>query len=169
MCLFQYNGVSRILPAASSRRSAMIWLYRLQQRLSITRHEGLAVITLTCLFLLGLTVRHIQEQQVPPLTVDSLVAQPVADSASTGSPEPTTSSLPPSAATPLDLNTASRDALEALPGIGPALSKRIVTYRSAEESFRQVDELERVSGIGPKTMATLRPMIRVSPPGDSTK
>jgi competence protein ComEA len=145
----------------------MIWLYRLQQRLSITRHEGLAVITLTCLFLLGLTVRHVQEQQVPPLTVDSLVVQPAADSASTRPPGRTPS--PPSAENPIDLNTASRDALQALPGIGPALSKRIVTYRSAQESFRQVDELERVSGIGPKTMATLRPMIRVSPPGEPTK
>jgi len=146
----------------------MIWLYRLQQRLSITRREGLAVVTLITLFLVGLTVRHVQEQQVPPLDADSLVAQPVVDTAAARSPEPETSSPSPSAETPVNVNTASREALQALPGIGPALSKRIMTYRSGQ-SFQRVDELERVSGIGPKTLSTLRPMVRVSPPADTSR
>ncbi len=145
----------------------MIWLYRLQQRLSITRHEGLAVITLVVLFLLGLGVRHIQEQQVPPLATDSLVAQPVADTASANSPEPATAS--PSAENPINVNTASREDLEALPGIGPALSKRIEAYRSSKGSFQRVEELGRVSGIGPKTLATLRPMIQVAPHNDASE
>jgi len=144
----------------------MIWLYRLQQRLSITRREGLAVVTLITLFLVGLTVRHVQEQQVPPLDADSLVAQSVSDTAAVSAPEPTTAS--PSAENPINVNTASREALKALPGIGPALSKRIMTYRS-RQSFQRVDELERVSGIGPKTLATLRPMVHVSPPADTSR
>jgi competence protein ComEA len=52
----------------------MVWLYRLQQRLSITRQEGLAILTLAVLFLLGLAVRHLQQQQIPPVAADSLVA-----------------------------------------------------------------------------------------------
>ncbi len=168
MCLPQYNRVFRIVPVAKDHRSAMVWLYRLQQRLSITRHEGLAVLTLATLFLLGLTVRHVQKQQVSPLAVDSLVAQPAADSAAPASPGPTASSPSPSAKNPINLNTASRDALEALPGIGPALSKRIQTYRSTQGSFQRVKELKRVSGIGPKTLATLRPMVRVTPSEDSS-
>ena len=143
----------------------MIWLYRLQQRLSITRHEGLAVLTLSSLFLLGLTVRHVQEQQVPPVAVDSLVAQSTPE-VSTGA-SPKTASPAPSPEEPLNLNTASREALKALPGIGPALSKRIEAYRSAQGNFQQPAELKRVSGIGPKTLDTLRPLIRVPPSPDA--
>jgi len=143
----------------------MIWLYRLQQRLSITRQEGLAILTLGVLFLLGLTVRHIQEQQVPPVAVDSLVAQPQSDS--TAQPPPSLRPERPSAQAPINVNTASRDVLQKLPGIGPALSERIATYRSTQRPFQRVAELERVSGIGPKTLATLRPMVRVQAP-DST-
>ncbi|MFB6279577.1 MAG: ComEA family DNA-binding protein [Salinibacter sp.] len=143
----------------------MIWLYRLQQRLSITRHEGLAVLILASLFLLGLTVRHVQEQQMPPVATDSLVVQSTADSAAARASEP--DSPPPSAENPLNVNTASLDALQALPGIGPALSKRIEAYRSSQRPFQHVDELTRVSGIGPKTLETLRPMVQVKAPADA--
>jgi competence protein ComEA len=164
-----YNGPLRFVPVVNPRSSAMIWLYRLQQRLSITRNESLAVLTLASLFLLGLTVRHIQEQQVPPLAVDSLVAQSAADTAAASAPEPATDAPSPSAETPINVNTASREALKALPDIGPALSKRIMTYRSTQQPFQRVDELERVSGIGPKTLASIRPMVRVSPPADTSR
>lgn len=140
----------------------MIWLYHLQQRLSITRREGLAVMILTVLFLTGLTVRHVQQQQVPPLAVDSLVAQPVADSGA-ASLSPKSEDPTPSPDEPINLNTASLKTLQALPGIGPALSKRIDTYRSTQRPFQQVEELKRVNGIGPKTFDSLRPLVRVAP------
>ncbi|WP_103021386.1 ComEA family DNA-binding protein [Salinibacter altiplanensis] len=140
----------------------MIWLYRLQQRLSITRQEGLAILTLAVLFLLGLTVRHLQNQQVPPVAADSLVAKPPTDT--TGASSATSGPPPPSAEHPINVNTASSEALEALPGIGPALSERIVTYRSTQRPFQRVAELRRVGGIGPETLATLRPMVQVAPP-----
>ncbi len=145
----------------------MGWLYRLQQRLSITRQEGLAILTLAVLFLLGLAVRHLQQQQIPPVAADSLVAPSPTDSippslASSGQQSP-------SAEQPLNVNTAPPKALDALPGIGPALSERIVTYRSTQRPFQRVDELERVSGIGPKTLSTLRPMVRVTAPDSASK
>lgn len=144
----------------------MIWLYRLQQRLSITRREGLAVLTLTVLFVTGLTVRHVQEQQVPPVAVDSLVANPDARTAtlSPQSQSASTQSPAPSSENPVDVNSASRKALQALPGIGPALSERIVQYRSAQRPFQRIEELKRVDGIGPKTLADLRPTVTVSAP-----
>ncbi len=142
----------------------MIWLYRLQQRLSITRHEALAILTLTTFFVLGLTVRHVQEQQVPPVAVDSLVAQPSAKTAGpslgTASPEP----VAPSSDNPLNLNEASREELQALSGIGPALSGRIVQYRTNQRPFQRVEELRRVAGIGAKTLADLRPVVTVDSP-----
>ena len=143
----------------------MTWLYRLQQRLSITRQEGLAILTLAVLFLVGLTVRHIQEQQVPPLDADSLVAQAPPDS--TSSPSSLPRQRQPSASNPINVNAAPPDILEALPGVGPALSDRIVDYRTTQRPFQRVQELERVRGIGSKTLASLRPMVRVDAP-DST-
>lgn len=141
----------------------MIWLYRLQQRLSITRHEGLAVLTLTVLFLTGLTVRHVQEQQIPPVAVDSLVAQPVDLPSDTVAEARSSVKPPPSPENPVDINEASRNALQRLPGIGPSLSERIVEYRSSQRPFQRIEELRRVRGIGPKTLNDLRPKIVVHP------
>jgi competence protein ComEA len=56
---------------------------------------------------------------------------------------------------PLDLNSASSSALEALPGIGPVLAQRIIEYRAAHGGFRRVTELRNVGGIGPKRYAVL--------------
>lgn len=138
----------------------MIWLYRLQQRLSITRHEGLAVLTLTLLFITGLSVRHIQNQQVPPIAVDSLVAKPAADTVRLASQADGS----PSADDPINLNTASENTLQTLNGIGPALAERIVEYRNTQRPFQRIDELQRVRGIGPRTLEEIRPRVRVSPP-----
>jgi competence protein ComEA len=140
----------------------MIWLYRLQQRLSITRQEGLAVITLAGLFLLGLGVRHVQEQRVPPVQVDSLVARAGATGPADSTRRTATGPAPPSPEDPVPLNSASRERLQALDGIGPALSKRIVRYRSTQRPFQRVRELRRVRGIGPKTLADLRPVVTVT-------
>ena len=144
----------------------MIWLYRLQQRLSITRQEGLAVLTLTGLFLLGLGVRHVQEQRVPPVKVDSLVARAATPGPADSTRRAATGPAPPSAEHPVPLNSASRERLQALDGIGPALSKRIVRYRSTQRPFQRVRELRRVRGIGPKTLADLRPVVTVAGDGD---
>lgn len=57
---------------------------------------------------------------------------------------------------PVRLNTASAAVLETLPGIGPVLAERIVSYRTANGPFASVDALQSVPGIGPKLMAALR-------------
>jgi len=63
---------------------------------------------------------------------------------------------------PLDLNVATASSLEALPGVGPAKAAAIVEERRSEGRFHSVDDLERVRGIGPKTVDELRPFVRVS-------
>ena len=55
------------------------------------------------------------------------------------------------------LNTATETELQTLPGIGPALAKRIVTYRSTHPRLTSVDELDDVPGIGPSLIEKIRP------------
>ncbi len=62
---------------------------------------------------------------------------------------------------PLDLNSASAADLESIPGVGPALSGRIVKYRRKEGGFKNVDELIRVSGIGEVTLERIKKYVVV--------
>ena len=61
----------------------------------------------------------------------------------------------------LNVNTASSSELQALPGIGPKKADAIVTFRTANGPFRQVEDLVQVKGIGPKTLDKLRPLVTV--------
>ena len=64
---------------------------------------------------------------------------------------------------PLDLNRASQDDLERLPGIGPGLAARIVDSRARRGTFDSVEDLRRVRGIGDTTLARLRPLLGIGP------
>jgi competence protein ComEA len=65
----------------------------------------------------------------------------------------------PSATAPVDLNTASAEQLDALPGVGPATAQKIIDYRQAHGPFRSIDELEGVPGIGPSKLAQLKGLV----------
>lgn len=68
---------------------------------------------------------------------------------------------------PLELNSATQGALQALPGVGATRAAAIVEDRMARGPFGSVDELERVHGIGPKTLEALRPFVVVQAPSSS--
>jgi competence protein ComEA len=61
----------------------------------------------------------------------------------------------------VNLNTATTEQLEALPGIGPALAGRILAWREDHGRFTSVDELQEVSGIGPARFAELADLVTV--------
>lgn len=61
----------------------------------------------------------------------------------------------------LDLNLATADDLEQLPGVGPVLAGRIVDWRQANGPFTGVGQLREVSGIGEKTFQSLAPLVAV--------
>jgi competence protein ComEA len=60
---------------------------------------------------------------------------------------------------PVDVNRATTDELDALPGVGPATATAIVTERERNGPFVTVDDLERVPGIGPAKLEALRDLV----------
>lgn len=63
----------------------------------------------------------------------------------------------------VNLNTASAEELQRLPGVGPSRAVAIVAYRE-QHPFRRVEELMRIRGIGRKTFRRLRPMLTLEGP-----
>jgi competence protein ComEA len=72
---------------------------------------------------------------------------------------------PPPAPTPeypININTATQAELESLPGIGPVIAGRIIAYRNEHGPFTRIEEIENVSGIGPKTFEKIKDLIAVT-------
>ncbi len=67
----------------------------------------------------------------------------------------------PKAGEVLDLNTATLEELDALPGVGPVTATAIVAWRQANGKFTSVDQLADVDGIGPARLEKLRALVRV--------
>lgn len=61
----------------------------------------------------------------------------------------------------VDVNAAGAGELETLPGIGPVLAERIVSWRDEHGPFADVDALQDVPGIGPSVLAQIRSRVRV--------
>ncbi|AKS33413.1 ComEA family DNA-binding protein [Mycolicibacterium goodii] len=94
-----------------------------------------------------------------PTTMGSSVSGPAAGAA--GTAEPAASGGAPEPSGPLDLNTATVEQLDALPGIGPVTAEAIVAWRNANGQFAGVDQLGEVDGIGPARLEKLRGLVRV--------
>jgi competence protein ComEA len=79
-----------------------------------------------------------------------------------GASPPAAAPAAPAAASPLvDLNTATLEQLDALPGVGPVTAQRIVDWRAAHGRFTSVDQLREVSGIGEARFARLKDLVRI--------
>lgn len=92
------------------------------------------------------------EQVVVDDSVQPPPSQSSADSGASGEP---------AAAGPIDLNSATVDQLDSLPGVGPVLAGRIIEWRTAHGRFTTVDELREVGGVGEKRFADISPRVRV--------
>jgi competence protein ComEA len=62
----------------------------------------------------------------------------------------------------VNINTATASQLEELPGIGKATADRIVEYRQKNGSFKKVEDLMNIRGIGEKSFLKLKPLITVA-------
>lgn len=62
----------------------------------------------------------------------------------------------------VNINTATKEQLDSLKGIGPTKAQAIVDYRAKNGPFKSVDDLEKVPGIGPATMKDIRSQLTVT-------
>lgn len=148
----------------------------LQDHFGFTRTEIRLLLVLAAATLAGFLLRTLSGDSAPAPPLPRLPAQAATDSMHAarlrllreGGPSVPASSMrtpaprqhPP--ALRLELNSADRAALLALPGIGPVYADRILAHRAAAGGFRSVDDLLAVRGIGPKTLERLRPFVRVA-------
>jgi comEA protein len=67
-------------------------------------------------------------------------------------------------ARPVDLNSASVEQLQQVPGIGPATAKSIINFREKSGPFRRVEDLLAIRGISKQALERIRPYVTVSAP-----
>jgi len=117
-----------------------------------------------------------QEDSMRFLTVCSFVfvgatlsAMPVFAAAQEKEKPETPQAAAPSIAQPkgtINLNSASVDQLETLPGVGRRMAERIVEYRQKSGGFKKIEDLMNVQGIGEKNFLKLKPLVFVPAKSD---
>ena len=130
--------------------------------LAFIRQDLLHEAQMTVLKLLGADYAYEPDPvQDPPFYV-ALVAS-IKEQLRVSTPRAAPSARAATPAATVNVNTATAAELEAVPGIGPVMAGRIVESRRQQGAFQRLDDLDRVSGIGERTLARLAPYLTVGP------
>jgi len=120
----------------------------------MTRGEQWALLFLIALMGLGLIYQEVRDERH-----DESLALHRGELKAATSPAPLGTATSKTLQTFLDINQATAQDLESLPGIGPSLAGAIVQYRAQRGAFRHLEDVQNVPGIGEKTFAAVRPYL----------
>jgi comEA protein len=127
--------------------------------LALTKTERNVLAFLTATFLIGTGIRYVRDGRSPESLFDYRAQDSTFAARSSTQQENAVQDSSRSSDGRLDLNRASREELNALPGIGDVTAERIIQHRTTVGMFRSVDELTKVKGISRSKLLKLRPFI----------
>ncbi|MFB0516020.1 MAG: ComEA family DNA-binding protein [Candidatus Neomarinimicrobiota bacterium] len=135
-----------------------------------TAGEKRVLLFLSALLFIGLVVQQVRRHFERPTTAEQAARERSLEAFREGSLRYVATADSAAAAlwalgleSPIDVNRASWEELQILPGIGPVLAQKIVDYRARNGYFRTVQDLIEVKGIGPKLLMRWEGFITIQP------
>ena len=147
-------------------------LKRVQEFAAFTKNEQKIFVFLSVVFIAGVSVKAYRAYFTPPpvrqfdyAASDKefeerskyLTAAPPAD----GTNDTTSNTGGKKVKKKVNLNTATKDDLVLLPGIGESIAEQILIYRDEHGEFSSVEQLRKIKGIGAKKFEKLRPYVKI--------
>jgi comEA protein len=133
-------------------------LKRAAEWLALTRTEKRVILFLVCTLLIGAGIRFYQQAFPAPSRFDYRTSDSTFSSLSAETADDSSNSSNETAGV-LNINTATKQELMELPGIGEVIANRIIHHRQESGAFTSVEDLRAVKGMSGKKLERLKPLI----------